>query len=123
MWPHKDYPLREVGKLKFDRNPTNYFAEVEQVSFSPAHMVPGIEASPDRVLQSRLFAYDDASRYRLGSNYLQVCNRSHINAIEIVHVFWCSWHNPCLPSDLLWILWHCTVELITLKNSVVLVFL
>ncbi|KAG0629652.1 hypothetical protein M758_1G119300 [Ceratodon purpureus] len=72
VWSHKDYPLREVGKLKFDTNPTNYFAEVEQASFSPAHMVPGIEASPDRVLQARLFAYDDASRYRLGGNYLQI---------------------------------------------------
>ncbi|XP_024402014.1 uncharacterized protein [Physcomitrium patens] len=72
VWPHKDYPLREVGKLKLDRNPTNHFAEVEQSSFSPAHMVPGIEASPDRVLQARLFAYDDAGRYRLGSNHLQI---------------------------------------------------
>lgn len=72
VWPHKDYPLREVGKLKFDRNVNNYFAEVEQASFSPAHMVPGIEASPDRVLQARLFAYDDAGRYRLGANHLQV---------------------------------------------------
>lgn len=72
VWSHKDYPLREVGKLKLDRNPTNYFAEVEQASFSPAHMVPGIEASPDRVLQARLFAYDDAGRYRLGANHLQI---------------------------------------------------
>lgn len=72
VWSHKDYPLREVGKLKFDRNPTNYFAEVEQASFSPAHMVPGIEASPDRVLQARLYSYDDAGRHRLGANYLQV---------------------------------------------------
>jgi catalase len=72
VWSHKDYPLREVGKLVFNRNPTNYFAEVEQVAFSPAHMVAGIEASPDRVLQSRLFAYDDAARYRAGGNYLQI---------------------------------------------------
>jgi catalase len=72
VWSHKDYPLREVGKLKFDRNPTNYFAEVEQASFSPAHMVPGIEASPDRVLQARLYSYDDAGRHRLGANYLQI---------------------------------------------------
>ena len=78
VWPHSDYPLREVGKLKLDRNPTNYFAEVEQASFSPSHMVPGIEASPDRVLQARLFAYDDAARYRIGSNHMQVrdCNMS-----------------------------------------------
>lgn len=70
--------MREVGKLVFNRNPTNYFAEVEQVAFSPAHMVAGIEASPDRVLQSRLFAYDDAARYRAGGNYLQVI--SHLQA-------------------------------------------
>jgi catalase len=72
VWLHKDYPLREVGKLKLDRNPTNYFAEVEQSSFSPSHMVSGIEASPDRVLQARLFAYDDAARYRIGPNHMQV---------------------------------------------------
>ncbi|CAM6105867.1 unnamed protein product [Calypogeia fissa] len=72
VWLHKDYPLREVGKMVLDRNVTNYFAEVEQSSFSPAHMPPGIEASPDRMLQSRLFAYDDAARYRIGGNYLQV---------------------------------------------------
>ena len=72
VWSHKDYPLREVGKLKLDKNPTNYFAEVEQCSFSPAHMVPGIEPSPDRILQTRLFAYHDAGRHRLGANFLQV---------------------------------------------------
>ena len=87
VWPHKDYPLREVGKLKFDRNPTNYFAEVEQASFSPAHMVPGIEASPDRVLQSRLFAYDDASRYRLGANYLQVCIGTILMIVRLLLFF------------------------------------
>ncbi|CAM6109471.1 unnamed protein product [Calypogeia fissa] len=58
--------------MVLDRNVTNYFAEVEQSSFSPAHMPPGIEASADRMLQSRLFAYDDAARYRIGGNYLQV---------------------------------------------------
>ncbi|MCO5553168.1 hypothetical protein L7F22_006689 [Adiantum nelumboides] len=72
VWPHKDYPLREVGKLVLNRNPTNYFAEVEQSSFSPAHMVPGIEPSPDRVLQARLFTYDDTARHRIGTNYLQI---------------------------------------------------
>jgi catalase len=72
VWPHKDYPLREVGKLKLNKNPTNYFAEVEQATFSPPHMVNGIEASPDRVLQARLLAYDDAARYRVGPNHMQV---------------------------------------------------
>ncbi len=53
MWSHKDYPLMPVGKMVLDRNPTNYFAEVEQLAFSPANMVPGIEPSPDKMLQVR----------------------------------------------------------------------
>ncbi|BEI81618.1 hypothetical protein CcaverHIS002_0207780 [Cutaneotrichosporon cavernicola] len=64
IWPHKDYPLRKIGK--------NYFAEVEQAAFSPSHMVPGIEPSEDPVLQSRLFSYPDTHRYRLGTNYQQL---------------------------------------------------
>ncbi|GAQ78361.1 Catalase [Klebsormidium nitens] len=71
-WPHKEYPLQEVGRLVLDRNVTNYFNEVEQAAFSPSHMPPGIQASPDRVLQARLFSYDDAARYRLGSNFLLI---------------------------------------------------
>ncbi|EXJ78634.1 catalase [Capronia coronata CBS 617.96] len=67
--PHAQYPLRPVGKLVFDKNPTNYFAEIEQAAFSPSTMVPGIEASADPMLQARLFAYPDAARYRLGVNY------------------------------------------------------
>ena len=54
VWPHKEFPLRQVGKLFFNRNPKNYFAEVEQLAFSPAHMVPGIEPSPDKMLQVKL---------------------------------------------------------------------
>ena len=54
IWPHKDYPLIEAGRLVFNRNPKNYFAEVEQLSFSPAALVPGIEASPDKMLQVRM---------------------------------------------------------------------
>lgn len=72
IWPHKDYPLIEAGRLVFNRNPKNYFAEVEQLSFSPAALVPGIEASPDKMLQGRLFSYDDTARYRLGPNYKQI---------------------------------------------------
>ena len=70
VWPHEDYPLEEVGRMVLNRNPANYFAEVEQAAFSPANFVPGITASPDKMLQGRLFAYHDAHRYRLGSNYL-----------------------------------------------------
>jgi catalase len=59
VWPHKDYPLHEVGKLVLNRNPENWFAEVEQAAFSPANLVPGIEASNDKMLQGRLFSYGD----------------------------------------------------------------
>ena len=69
VWPHKDYPLIEVGVVELNRNPENYFAEVEQVSFSPANVVPGIGHSPDKMLQFRIFSYADAHRYRLGVNY------------------------------------------------------
>ena len=72
VWPHGEFPLIEVGKLKFNRNPRNYFAEVEQLAFSPAHLVPGIEPSPDKMLQGRLFSYSDTHRHRLGANYLQI---------------------------------------------------
>ncbi|WP_426168157.1 catalase [Pseudoduganella sp. R-32] len=69
VWPHKDYPLHEVGVLELNRNPGNYHADVEQAAFTPANVVPGIGFSPDRMLQSRLFAYGDAQRYRLGVNH------------------------------------------------------
>jgi catalase len=69
IWPHKDYPLQEVGILELNRNPQNYFAEVEQAAFSPSNLPPGIGASPDKMLQARLFAYPDAQRYRIGTNY------------------------------------------------------
>ena len=69
VWPHADYPLIEVGVLELNRNPQNYFAEVEQAAFSPANVVPGIGFSPDKMLQARLFAYSDAHRYRLGANF------------------------------------------------------
>ncbi|KAL3275580.1 hypothetical protein HHI36_020335 [Cryptolaemus montrouzieri] len=72
VWPHSDYPLIPVGKLVLNRNPENYFAEVEQIAFSPAHMIPGIEPSPDKMLLGRLFSYGDTHRHRLGANYLQL---------------------------------------------------
>jgi catalase len=68
-WSQKDYPLIEAGVLELNRNPENYFAEVEQSAFDPGNVVPGIGFSPDRMLQGRLFAYADAARYRLGANY------------------------------------------------------
>lgn len=72
VWPHADYPLIEVGEFELNRNPDNYFAEVEQVAMSPANVVPGIGFSPDRMLQGRLFSYGDAHRYRLGVNHHQI---------------------------------------------------
>ncbi|GGV75526.1 catalase [Streptomyces thermoviolaceus subsp. apingens] len=78
VWPHADYPLVEIGKLELNRNPENIFAEVEQSIFSPAHFVPGIGPSPDKMLQGRLFAYGDAHRYRVGINADQLpVNRPH----------------------------------------------
>ncbi|PUA19422.1 catalase [Glaciimonas sp. PCH181] len=72
VWPHKDYPLIEVGVMELNRNPANYFADVEQAAFSPANVVPGISFSPDKMLQGRLFSYGDAQRYRLGVNHHQI---------------------------------------------------
>ena len=69
VWPHKDYPLIDVGMLELNKNPENYFAEVEQAAFNPANVVPGIGFSPDKMLQGRLFSYGDAQRYRLGVNH------------------------------------------------------
>jgi catalase len=72
VWPHSDYPLVPVGKLVLNRNPRNYFAEIEQAAFSPGHLVPGIEVSQDRMLQARVFSYPDTHRHRLGANYMQL---------------------------------------------------
>ena len=72
VWPHADFPLIDVGVLELNRNPENYHAEVEQLAFSPANVVPGISFSPDKMLQSRLFSYGDAQRYRLGVNHHQI---------------------------------------------------
>ncbi|MFX1684607.1 catalase [Paraburkholderia sp. A2RI-6] len=72
VWPHKDYPLIDVGTIELNRNPENYFADVEQAAFTPANVVPGIGFSPDRLLQGRLFSYGDTQRYRLGVNHHQI---------------------------------------------------
>ena len=69
VWPHKDFPLIDVGILELNRNPDNYFAEIEQAAFSPSNVVPGISFSPDKMLQARIFSYADAHRYRLGTHY------------------------------------------------------
>lgn len=85
VWSQKDYPLIEVGRMVLNRNPENYFAEVEQATFSPGTLVPGIDVSPDKMLQGRLFAYADAHRYRVGANHQHLpINRakSEINSYQ-----------------------------------------
>ncbi len=72
IWKFSEYPLIEVGILELNRNPENYFAEVEQSAFSPSNVVPGIGFSPDKVLQARIMSYPDAQRYRIGANYQQL---------------------------------------------------
>jgi catalase len=72
VWPKAEFPLIEVGYFELNRNPKNYFAEVEQAAFSPANIVPGIGFSPDKMLQARLFSYGDTQRYRLGVNFNQI---------------------------------------------------
>lgn len=64
VWPQKQFPLIEVGKITLNENPSNYFAQIEQSAFAPSNLVPGIEASPDKMLQGRLFAYQDTARHR-----------------------------------------------------------
>lgn len=71
-WNTTEFPLIPVGKLVLDRNPTNYFNDVEQAAFSPGNLVPGIEPTPDRILQARMFAYRDAQFYRIGTNHDQI---------------------------------------------------
>ncbi|WP_432560327.1 catalase [Granulicoccus sp. GXG6511] len=72
VWPKSDYPLHQIGEFELNKNPDNFFSDVEQVAFAPSNLVPGIGASPDRMLQSRLFNYADAQRYRLGTNFHQI---------------------------------------------------
>ena len=72
VWLHRDFPLIEIGQLELNRNVQNYFAETEQAAFAPSNLVPGTGASPDKMLQARLLAYQDAQRYRVGVNHNQL---------------------------------------------------
>lgn len=85
VWPHGDFPLKDVGVLELNRNPDNYFSEVEQAAFSPANIVPGIGYSPDRLLQGRLFSYGDTQRYRLGINHGQLPVNKAKNPVNLSH--------------------------------------
>ncbi|WCD88400.1 Catalase [Streptomyces xanthophaeus] len=72
VWPHADYPLIDVGRMTLDKNPDDYFIHIEQASFEPSNLVPGIGPSPDKMLLGRLFSYPDTHRYRIGPNYTQL---------------------------------------------------
>ncbi|MFI0241856.1 catalase [Streptomyces sp. NPDC016845] len=85
VWSKKDYPLIEVGEWELNRNPDNYFADVEQAAFTPANVVPGIGYSPDKMLQGRLFSYGDAQRYRLGVNHHQIPVNAPKNPVNSYH--------------------------------------
>ena len=86
IWSHKDYPLIDVGVMELNKNPENYFADVEQAAFNPANIVPGIGFSPDKMLQGRLFSYGDAQRYRLGVNHhLIPVNKSRCPFLNMFH--------------------------------------
>ena len=86
VWSHKDYPLIEVGILELNRNPENYFAEIEQAAFSPSNVVPGISFSPDKMLQARILSYADAHRYRLGVNHESLpVNCPHATKVHTYH--------------------------------------
>ncbi|MCE5345756.1 MAG: catalase [Bacteroidales bacterium] len=86
VWSHKEYPLIEIGVLELNKNPENYFADVEQAAFNPANIVPGIGFSPDKMLQGRLFSYGDAQRYRLGVNHhLIPVNKSRCPFLNMFH--------------------------------------
>ena len=86
VWPHADYPMIDVGVLELNQNPTNYFQEVEQASFSPSNVVPGISWSPDKMLQARIFSYGDAHRYRVGTHYEMLPVNRPINEVNTYHM-------------------------------------
>jgi len=86
VWSHKEYPLIDVGVMKLNKNPENYFADVEQAAFNPANIVSGIGFSPDKMLQGRLFSYGDAQRYRLGVNHHEIpVNKSRCPFLNMFH--------------------------------------
>jgi catalase len=82
-WSHDDYPLVKVGHYTLNRNPQNFFAEIEQAAFSPGNLVPGIGFSPDKMLMARVFSYPDAQRARIGTNYNELpVNRPHATEVN-----------------------------------------
>jgi catalase len=86
VWPHQDYPMIDVGVMELNRNPENYFAEIEQSAFSPSNIVPGISFSPDKMLQARIFSYADAHRYRVGTWYEKLPVNAPLSAVNTYHL-------------------------------------
>jgi catalase len=100
VWPKSDYPLIPVGTMTLNRNPQNYFAEIEQAAFAPSNFVPGIAASPDKMLMARIFSYADAQRYRVGTNYAQLpVNVAHntVNTYSKDGAMRASFNDPKVP--------------------------
>ncbi|MCY4329644.1 MAG: catalase [Endozoicomonadaceae bacterium] len=85
VWPHKDYPMIDVGEMVLNENPKNYFNEIEQSSFSPSNIVPGIGFSTDKMLQARIFSYPDAHRYRIGTHYEMLPVNRPVNEVNTYH--------------------------------------
>lgn len=86
VWPHGDYPLIDVGVIELNKNPDNYFMQIEQSSFSPSNVVSGISWSPDKMLQARIFSYADAHRYRVGTHYEKLPVNMPINEVNTYHM-------------------------------------
>lgn len=115
VWPQKEFPLIKVGKFTLNRNPDNYFAQIEQLSFAPSNLIPGVEASPDKMLQGRLFAYQDTARHRLGANFHNIpvnrpqCPVMHITMRDGPNTYddnarglpnyWPNSFTPCQPKS------------------------
>ena len=85
IWPHADYPMIDVGEMELNRNPENYFEQIEQAAFSPSNVVPGISWSPDKMLQARVFSYADAHRYRVGTHYEMLPVNRPLNEVNTYH--------------------------------------
>ena len=85
VWPHADYPMIEVGEMELNKNPENYFNQVEQAAFSPSNIVPGISWSPDKMLQARVFSYADAHRYRIGTHYEMLPVNKPLSEVNTYH--------------------------------------
>ena len=100
VWPHADYPLIKVGTMTLNRNPENFFAQIEQSAFEPSNFVPGIDASPDKMLLGRLFSYPDTHRYRIGPNYMQLpvnAPKAPAHSYSKDGPMRYSWNDPSIP--------------------------